>query len=146
MNFELLKNTILETHTSLQQNAVKAVNMHLTIRNWLIGFYIVEFEQKGEDRAKYGAKLLPELAKKIKIKGLTAPELSRCRQFYNVYAHFLGSLTQKFNYLLPPSILGSLTQELQVVDNQGDNYYSKQIYAIVDNFFEILCKNRDSED
>ena len=60
MNFDLLTNTILETHTSLQQSAVKAINIHLTIRNWLIGFYIVEFEQKGEDRAKYGEKLLPE--------------------------------------------------------------------------------------
>ena len=82
MNFDLLTNTILETHTSLQQSAVKAINVHLTIRNWLIGFYIVEFEQKGEDRAKYGTKLLPELAKKIKIKGLPSSELSRCRQFY----------------------------------------------------------------
>ncbi len=76
MDFNLLANTILETHLSLQQSAAKAVNMHLTIRNWLIGFYIVEFEQNGEDRAEYGARLLSKIEKKIKLKGLTAPELS----------------------------------------------------------------------
>lgn len=58
MDFNLLANTILETHLSLQQSAAKAVNMHLTIRNWLIGFYIVEFEQNGEDRAEVRCKVI----------------------------------------------------------------------------------------
>ena len=61
MNFDLLLNTIQQTHTVFQQNAVKAVNMSLTLRNWLIGYYIVEFEQNGEDRAIYGDKLIPNL-------------------------------------------------------------------------------------
>jgi hypothetical protein len=39
------------------------------VRNWLIGLYTVEFEQKGEDRAKYGERLLAELATSIKIRG-----------------------------------------------------------------------------
>jgi hypothetical protein len=34
MNFDLFTNTIIETHTSLQQSTVKAINIHLTIRNW----------------------------------------------------------------------------------------------------------------
>jgi hypothetical protein len=61
MNFDLLLNTIQQTHTVFQQNAFKAVNMSLTLRNWLIGYYIVEFEQNGEDRAKYGESLLFKL-------------------------------------------------------------------------------------
>jgi len=52
MNFELLVNTIQQTHNQLQQSAIKSVNKQLTIRNWLVGCYIVEFEQKGLDRAK----------------------------------------------------------------------------------------------
>lgn len=143
MNFDLLTNTILETHTSLQQSAVKAINIHLTIRNWLIGFYIVEFEQHGEDRAKYGSKLLPELAKKIKIKGLTAPELSRCRQFYHVYPQIFGTVSQKFNHLLPPSILGSVTQEFQIVDNQDDKIYFENLLTKISytHFVEIIKIN-----
>jgi len=34
----------------------------LTIRNWLIGYYIVEFEQNGKDRAEYGISLLKSIA------------------------------------------------------------------------------------
>ncbi len=44
MNFELLVNTIQQAHSTFQQSALKSVNRYLTIRNWLIGFYIVEFE------------------------------------------------------------------------------------------------------
>jgi hypothetical protein len=45
-----------------QAGAARAVNRHLTLRNWFIGAYIVEFEQNGEDRASYGQELLPRLA------------------------------------------------------------------------------------
>lgn len=140
MNFDLLTNTILETHTALQQSAGKAINIHLTVRNWLIGFYIVEFEQKGEDKAKYGDKLLPELAKKIKIKGLTAPELSRCRQFYHVYPQIFGTVSQKFDYLLPQSILGIPSQKLQTTDNQDNIVYFENLLTKISysNFVEII--------
>lgn len=70
MQYKSLISSIDETHQTLQQSAVKAVNSHITLRNWLVGYYIVEFEQNGEDRAQYGAKLLKELADNLKIKGL----------------------------------------------------------------------------
>jgi hypothetical protein len=118
MNFDRLVTRIQQTNDFLQQSAVKAVNTHLTFRNWLIGFHIVEFQQNGSDRADYGTKLLENIAKKISVKGLTTPELSRCRQFYNVYPQILGLITQEFKNVLPPEflvekvILGSATQEL----------------------------------
>jgi hypothetical protein len=54
INIDSLVADIAQTHVQYQQQAARAVNMSLTIRNWLIGYYIVEFEQKGEDRAAYG--------------------------------------------------------------------------------------------
>ncbi|MCB0736537.1 MAG: DUF1016 family protein [Bacteroidetes bacterium] len=98
-------------HQQLQQHTVKSINQLLTIRNFLIGFYIVEFEQDGANRAEYGQKLLVELAKSLKIKGLSAPELSRCRQFYLTYPQIFGTLPQKFSHLLPQPILGALPQK-----------------------------------
>jgi len=83
MDFESLVNKIQSANFHLQQNAIKAVNIHLTIRNWIIGFYIVEFEQYGEDRAEYGSQLLELLAKKIKVRGLSETNLKICRQFLN---------------------------------------------------------------
>ncbi len=99
MNFELLVNTIQQTHNTLQQSALKSVNKHLTIRNWLVGFYIVEFEQKGEDRAKYGEKLLSELAKSVNIKGLSETNLKLNRQFYNIYPQIHQTLSDELKKL-----------------------------------------------
>lgn len=70
MNFGSLTTAIERTHVHFQEQTTKAINVSLTLRNWLIGFYIVEFEQKGEDRAKYGSKLVDSLAKKLNNKGL----------------------------------------------------------------------------
>ena len=125
MNFQLLVKNIKTASDTLQRNATKAVNINLTIRNLLVGFYIIEFEQEGKDRAEYGKKLLHNLSKEINIKGLTAPELSRCRQFYKVYYPILGSVTQRLkndqNSILniaahelenlPMQILGTVSQE-----------------------------------
>lgn len=150
MNFEKLVLRIQETNNFLQQNAVKAVNTHLTIRNWLTGFYIVEFEQNGNDRANYGTKLLETISKNINIKGLTSPELSRCRQFYKSYPQILGLITQELKNMLPSnfltenvekSILGSATQELP---NEGLKHNSTIFQNISYTHFTELIKIEDS--
>lgn len=85
MNFEQLATIIENTHLQLQQNAVKAVNQCQTVRNWLMGFYIVEFEQNGEDRAKYGEQLLKKLEQKINQKALSVTLFQWSRKFYLYY-------------------------------------------------------------
>ena len=97
-NFDQLIDNVYQTHCLLQLNAQIAVNQNLTIRNWLIGYYIVEFEQNGEDRAKYGTHLLEEMAKEIKvkgIKGLNSRALRSCRLFYVSYPQIWRSVTAK---------------------------------------------------
>jgi hypothetical protein len=151
MNFDLLTNTILETHTALQQNAIKAVNINLTIRNWLIGFYIVEFEQHGEDRAKYGTKLLAELAKVLKANNIIKTnerELRNFRTFYKTYLGLANSIFQSemlpIRGLLTPefnnSIRGLPIQELQIVDNQNNSIYFEKLLTKISytNFVEII--------
>ncbi|NDV77819.1 YhcG family protein [Dysgonomonas sp. 511] len=115
-NFDQLIDNVYQTHCQLQLNAKKVVNLNLTIRNWLVGCYIVEFEQNGEDRAQYGTRLLEEMAKKIKakgIKGLDARSLRSCRAFYNTYPQIRGSITPELQERLPIPIRGSMTAELQ---------------------------------
>jgi len=70
---------------SFGQAAAKAVNSLLTARNWLIGFYIVEYEHNGQDRAEYGKSLTKELAKRLDTKGLSARNLWLYRQFFLTY-------------------------------------------------------------
>lgn len=112
MNFPALIQTIQRTHTALQQQAAKAVNRALTIRNWLIGYYIVEFEQNGEDRAKYGEKLTEELSKSLKIKGLSQTALKLNRQFYLAYSNIGQALSDVLKTDL--QIGQTLSAELQL--------------------------------
>ena len=85
MTFELLAQNIESIQTVLQQQAAHAVNLSLTARNWLVGGYIVEYEQNGEDRAQYGEALLKNLAKRIHMRGLGERRLYEFRLMYNAY-------------------------------------------------------------
>jgi predicted nuclease of restriction endonuclease-like (RecB) superfamily len=119
MKFQDLLQNIANTHTELQIKATQSVNQFLTIRNWCIGAYIVEYEQNGNDRAKYGQKLFSTLAQELKsIKGLRTTELKRCRTFYQTYPLFSQVLAQQEQQLLPPSIRPSLMVELQNTENE----------------------------
>ena len=85
MNFESLVGRINLIQDALQAQAAHAVNLSLTARNWLVGYYIVEFEQNGEDRAKYGEKLINRLAERINRKGFEPRSLRVYRRIYLVY-------------------------------------------------------------
>jgi hypothetical protein len=87
-DFESLVTKIVQIHDRAQDFSTKAVNIGLTLRNWLIGHRIVEFEQNGKDRATYGERLLPKLAQRLVNAGLKrvdARELRRFRLLYTVY-------------------------------------------------------------
>lgn len=117
MNFNSLVTNITQTHASLQQATASAINRHLTIRNWLIGFYIVHFEQKGEDRAKYGDLLLKKLAGYIKIKGLSETNLRLNRQFYLYYPQVYEALPNELKKNLI-EIHQTVSDEFQLNENQ----------------------------
>lgn len=88
MLYNQLIDTIENTHISLRKRAISSINQQLVIRNWLIGFYIVEFEQHGEERAKYGENLIKTLAKDLTqkgVKGMSISSIKDFRQFYNTY-------------------------------------------------------------
>jgi predicted nuclease of restriction endonuclease-like (RecB) superfamily len=95
-DFESLVATVVEIHQQTHELAARAVNVGLTLRNWLIGYRIVEFEQKGSDRATYGERLLPALAQRLASAGLKrvdARELRRFRLFYAVYPQIRETVT-----------------------------------------------------
>lgn len=99
MNFEQLIQSIESTHVQLSSQAVKQVNYLQTIRNWLIGCYIVEFEQNGEDRAAYGVKLMENAAKNLAhVKGMAISNLRNFRQFYLAYRWFSPFMTNQATF------------------------------------------------
>jgi predicted nuclease of restriction endonuclease-like (RecB) superfamily len=84
MNLHHLAQAIGQIHTTAQARAGLAINQVLNWRNWLIGAYIVEFEQNGEDRATYGGKVLETLASAFKRDGFTGLSISNLRNFRQV--------------------------------------------------------------
>jgi hypothetical protein len=87
-DFAELVTSIARTHALFAAQASKAINVSLTLRNWLIGHHIAEYELHGADRADYGARLLERLAQQLGEAGLRridARELRRFRQFYDAY-------------------------------------------------------------
>lgn len=94
MNFEVLVKHISTIQNTLQAQAAHAVNLALTSRNWLMGCYIVEFEQNGEDRAAYGEQLLKKLEQRLKTKGLNERRFREFRRLYLVYPQLKESVTQ----------------------------------------------------
>jgi len=88
MNFTHLQDTISTLDHRFRTEAGKSVNRLLTLRNWMVGFYIVEFEQQGEDRAEYGERLLQRLAEGLNKSSFSYRSLKMFRQFYLVYPQF----------------------------------------------------------
>ena len=84
-SFEELSQYVVDTHMHAQASAIKAINQMATVRNWLIGYYIVEYEQNGSDRAKYGDKLLKRLEERVNKKGLNETLFKVSRNFYLLY-------------------------------------------------------------
>jgi len=87
-NYKKLVEIISTAYSRGQLKAIQAVNASLLHTYWQIGQYIVEFEQDGAERAKYGAKLLPVLAKDLSLlhgKGFSLSNLKLMRQFYIAY-------------------------------------------------------------
>ena len=130
MNFESLVGYINQVQDVLQAQAAHAVNLSLTARNWLVGYYIVEYEQHGEDRAKYGDNLINRLAKEINRKGFEPRRLREYRQIYIVYPQLgtsIASYLQNNNQELPVydvlSIWQTASAKLQTPETQTDGIW-----------------------
>jgi predicted nuclease of restriction endonuclease-like (RecB) superfamily len=88
MNYDLTLDQITPVHQAAQSAAARTVDHLLTMRNGLIGAYLVEYEQNGEDRAVYGEQLLKTMAGDLARRGLrklSETNLKYCRTFAIAY-------------------------------------------------------------
>ena len=88
LDFAALVAAIQQVHAQSAAAVSRAINTTLTLRNWVIGWYMREYEQQGADRAAYGDAMIDRLADALASRGMRdlAPRtLRQCRQFYTVY-------------------------------------------------------------
>ncbi len=88
--FERLVELCRRAHEETRRSAARAVDRSLVVRNWLFGWYIVEYEGGGSARRElYGKELINRLSNRLRangIKGCSPTSLRKCREFYQVSA------------------------------------------------------------
>ena len=83
-----LADKIVQVIEDGKQALAFSINETIKITYWKIGQHIVEFEQQGNRRAKYGTGLLTNLAKILRTRvgrGYSRPNLNNMRKFYLMY-------------------------------------------------------------
>ena len=121
-NLENISFQIENIHSYFKDYANKQVNYAYTLRNWLIGMYLFEIEQKGQERAEYGEKLYKNLAVKLKekkIKGMSFTLLNTCKQFYITYPQIIQTVSEQ-SLLIENQIfeiIQSASEQFKLIDN-----------------------------
>jgi hypothetical protein len=101
---------IQDTNQFFLRKVQRQVNTSLTLRNWVIGYYIAEYEQQGKDRAEYGETLYTKIAERLK-------------------AVNLGSILQKLLPHLPTNIADTVRTIL--------SYWFSRLYNFADTVSKI---------
>ncbi len=103
-------------------NIAKSVNTNMVQAYWSIGKYIVEFEQGGSFKAKYGEALLTNLSKDLKLRfgrGYSRPNLNNMRKFYRYYP-ICQNISDKLSW-------SHFCELIKLDDELERNFYEKQI-------------------
>lgn len=107
-----------------KSHLVQAVNTTIVQTNWNVGRYIVEFEQKGNAKAKYGTSLLKNLSKLLRIKlgkGYSHPNLNNMRKFYLLYPIF-QTVSEKLSW-------SHICELITIDDDLERSFYEKECIA-----------------
>jgi len=135
MQFTDLVHSIRHLDTSLRKGVSSVANCALTVRDWVIGAWILEFEQDGADRAAYGERLVPDLAENLALPGPGTSSLWACRQFFVQYPGILQMLSGES--------LARTPQFLPIL--QSHSYYRKHEMSEADRppVGLLLCTDKD---
>ena len=133
---EILISNIRETNDYFFSHVQKQVNIALTLRNYIIGYILVEYELSGSERAKYGKALFKEISVRLEKQGLRyirERHLYLCKDFYLAYPDILRTLSAKY-YLKNTGkidILRTLSAKSEMADKSKVSKESS-LYSIVD--------------
>ena len=149
-NIDNLTNTISQTNTFFLDKVQKQVNSAMTLRNWVIGYYIVEYEQSGKDRAEYGKRLFKAIADRLIKKGVNSireRHLYLCKDLYKAYPQILRTVSAK-SYLVDfqyPEILRTLSAELSEHGKSHDDMNLLLTHLSFSHFIELLKADTDTK-
>lgn len=112
-----------------------AISINETMKRtyWRIGQHIVEFEQQGNARAKYGTSLLANLSRILRAKvgrGYSRPNLNNMRKFYLMYPNCQTSDKSDSICQISDKLTWSHICELLTIDDPLERqFYEKECVA-----------------
>jgi predicted nuclease of restriction endonuclease-like (RecB) superfamily len=127
---ETIYNEIKTFLENARTQAYKAINSAMVKAYWNIGRLIVEQEQKGETKSKYGQALIKELSKRLTHdfgKGFTVTNLKYMRQFYLTFpiSHAVRDQSE-LNTLRPELSWTHYRLLLKVENPRARNFYVQE--------------------
>ena len=144
LTFAGLVDSIKEVDLQLARQAGKAINISLTLRNWLIGMYIAEYELRGADRAGYGDNLFNELAAKLvkhNVSGCRFRQLYNYRAFYRAYPQISRTVSTKSKELFRTIVQPA--EKLRTASAQLTIDPTKLVSSLSYSHFELLVEIED---
>lgn len=107
-----------------REEAYNSVNGIMTYAYWNVGRRIVEQEQYGETKARYGSYLIKNLSEQLSDEfgtGFSVANLRNCRQFYLVFPE------DSYGFLMAGKIPWShLRSIMRISDEEERNFYLKE--------------------
>ncbi|NQU35257.1 MAG: DUF1016 domain-containing protein [Bacteroidetes bacterium] len=125
--YKSLIETIGNIYQKARENVISAINIEMLEAYWVIGKYIIEYEQQGKEKATYGQQLLENLSIDLKLrygKGFSRSNLNYMRLFYIKYPK-----SEKVSHKLTWSHYFEL---LKVEDDLAREFYENQV--IIENW------------
>ena len=141
-SLENLISQISSLDRQMTSKAVKSIDRLLTMRNWLIGGYIFEYEQNGSDRAHYGSKIEQTISENLGRKGLSERNLKLFKQFYIVYPQIMQTVSAQFKL---PKKLVQTTVAISESSIVSDDEVSKLIDNLSFSHLTELIKITDND-
>ena len=138
-DLETLAATIQSVHRELARRANKAVNVSLTMRNWLIGYYIAEYELRGSDRAQYSEMVLQRLSDRLTALNVSSCDKRRLEQylqFHRTYPQIARTVSAQFQ-TLP---LKALTAEPTIARSANSQFDDRFVNQLSYSHFELLVR------
>lgn len=145
---ESMYSRIREILETARTSAYRAVNFAMVQAYWHIGREIVEEEQRGKQRAEYGAALIEELSQKLTAEygqGFNKTNLWYIKQFYLVFKnlHALRGELSWTHYRLLLKIEKEKVRQFYLSECVQSNWSTRQLERQINSFYyERLLSSR----
>lgn len=136
---------------SARESAIRSVDTVRVQMYWKLGERIFIEEQKGQDRAEYGAYLLQNIAMEIEKEfgsGFSVRQLERARQFYRTYPIATALRTQLnwYQYRLLIQIDDKDKREYYELESANNNWTGRELERQINSgLYERLLLSNDKK-